>query len=83
MVMAAEEAIKLFFAATALGSGVSWLYFFLFFPAEVLIALVEAAAYTRLLPAHGPRRAFAYGLTANICSAVAGFAIAINWWEIL
>ena len=49
--------------------------------AEVLIALVEAAAYTRLLPAHGPRRAFAYGLTANICSAALGFFLAEPVWR--
>lgn len=76
-----QGALAAFFAATALGSGVSWLYFFLFFPAEVLIALVEAAAYTRLLPAHGPRRAFAYGLTANICSAALGFFLAEPVWR--
>lgn len=76
-----QGALAAFLAATALGSGVSWLYFFLFFPAEVLIALVEAAAYTRLLPAHGTRRAFAYGLTANVCSAALGFFLAEPVWR--
>ena len=39
-----QGALAAFFAATALGSGVSWLYFFLFFPAEVLIANICSAA---------------------------------------
>ena len=54
-----------------------------FLPLEVLILVAEALLYRRLFTADTRDRAANYAMAANICSAVAGFAIAINWWEIL
>ena len=54
-----------------------------FLPLEILILVAEALLYRRLFTADTRDRAANYAMAANICSAVAGFAIAINWWEIL
>ncbi|MEI3306787.1 MAG: hypothetical protein V8R40_12695 [Dysosmobacter sp.] len=59
-----QGALALYFSMTAVQSGVSFWYFFLLIPAEIVIAFVEAGLYTRLLTG-SRRRAFAYGVTAN------------------
>lgn len=44
-------------------------------PAEMLIALAEAACYMKLLRGQEKHKAFAYGITANVVSYVAGLFI--------
>ena len=70
-------------SVTAMESGISWWYLFLFIPAEVVIALAEGGLYTRLLTGRSRVRAFLYGLTANACSAAAGFLIAVPVWQFI
>ena len=52
-------------------------------PLELLILAAEALVYRRLFTADTRDRAGKYAAAANICSAVAGLAIAGSWWEIL
>ena len=76
-----QGALAAYFSVTAVQSGVSWWYFFLLVPAEIVIALVEGGLYTRLLTGSTRRRAFAYGITANLCSALLGLVTAVPLWQ--
>ena len=74
-----QGALAAYFSVTAVQSGVGWWYFFLLIPAEIVIAFVEGGLYTRLLT--GSRRAFAYGVTANLCSALLGLLTVEPLWR--
>ena len=75
-----QGALAVYFSVTAVQSGVGWWYFFLLVPAEVVIAFVEGGLYTRLLTG-SRRRAFAYGITANLCSALLGLLTVEPLWR--
>lgn len=76
-----QGALAVYFSVTAVQSGVGWWYFFLLIPAEIVIAFVEAKLYTRLLTGGSPRRAFSYGITANLCSALVGLVTVMPLWN--
>ena len=76
-----QGALAVYFSVTAVQSGVGWWYFFLLIPAEVVIAFVEGGLYTRLLTGGSRRRAFAYGITANLCSALLGLLTVEPLWR--
>lgn len=76
-----QGALAVYFSVTAVQSGVGWWYFFLLIPAEIVIAFVEAKLYTRLLTGGSPRRAFSYGITANLCSALLGLVTVMPLWN--
>lgn len=48
---------------------------------ECVIALVEGCLYTCLLKGHSSGRAFAYAVTANACSALAGIVLVEPVWK--
>ena len=48
---------------------------------ECVIALVEGCLYTCLLKGHSAGRAFAYAVTANACSALAGIVLVEPVWR--
>ena len=48
---------------------------------ECVIALVEGCLYTCLLKGHSAGRAFAYAVTANACSALAGIMLVEPVWR--
>lgn len=75
-----QGALAVYFSVTAVQSGVGWWYFFLLVPAEIVIAFVEGGLYTRLLTG-SRRRAFAYGITANLCSALLGLLTVDPLWR--
>ena len=75
-----QGALAVYFSVTAVQSGVGWWYFFLLVPAEVVIAFVEGGLYPRLLTG-SRRRAFAYGITANLCSALLGLLTVEPLWR--
>lgn len=76
-----QGTLALYFSVTAVLHGVSWWYFFLFIPAEIVIALVEALLYRRLLTGQSKGCAFAYGIAANLCSAALGLFIMEPVWQ--
>lgn len=76
-----QGALAAYCSVTAVQSGVGWWYFFLLVPAEIVIAFVEAKLYTRLLTGSSPRRAFSYGITANLCSALLGLVSVVPLWN--
>ena len=53
----------------------------LIFPAELVIALLEAFIYRAALRGRSKRRAFLCGLCANVCSAALGFFLAEPVWQ--
>lgn len=70
-----------YFALFAFNNGVGPGYFMLFFPAELVIALLEAFIYRAALRGRSKRRAFLCGLCANVCSAALGFFLAEPVWQ--
>jgi hypothetical protein len=52
-----------------------------FLVAELLITLVESCLYLYLLKGHSEFRAFGYGVTANLCSALAGWFLMEPVWR--
>lgn len=70
-----------YFALFAVNNGVSILYYLLFFPAEAIIAVVEGGIYTQALRGGSKRRAFWYGICANVCSAALGYFLAEPVWR--
>lgn len=70
-----------YFALFAVNNGVGPGYFMLFFPAELVIALLEAFIYRAALRGRSKRRAFLCGLCANVCSAALGFFLAEPVWQ--
>ena len=70
-----------YFALFAVNNGVGPGYFMLFFPAELVIALLEAFIYRAALRGRSKRRAFLCGLCANVCSAALGFFLAAPVWQ--
>ena len=67
--------------AVKINDGVGPGYFMLFFPAELVIALLEAFIYRAALRGRSKRRAFLCGLCANVCSAALGFFLAEPVWQ--
>lgn len=65
----------------ALGNGVSSWFIIWFVPLELVIALVEAVLYRKLLRGHTTRRAFVYGVTANAASALIGWYCLDTVWR--
>lgn len=71
----------LFTSVQALSNGVSLWFIIWFVPLELVIALVEAAIYRKLLRGHTMRRAFVYGVTANAASALVGWYFLDTVWR--
>ncbi len=58
-------------------------YIMLLLPAELVIGLIEGAVYARTLTGGTGKRAFAYGICANVLSAVAGSAVIVPVWKLV
>lgn len=76
-----QGALAVFVASQAVPHGLGWWFIFLLAPVEVVIALVEAWLYRRLLVGQSKERAFGYGIAANAASAVIGWMIAVPVWQ--
>jgi hypothetical protein len=76
-----QGALSLYFSVHAVQAGVSFWYFLLLLPAEILIALTEGGLYARLLTGRSRLRAFAYGVTANTASALLGLMLMEPVWR--
>lgn len=76
-----QGALAIYFSAKIVQHGFSFWYFFLFIPAEVVVAAAEALLYRRFLTSQSKTCAVSYGLTANAASAVLGFFLAEPVWR--
>jgi hypothetical protein len=76
-----QGALALYFSIQTIRHGVNFWYFFLFVPAEVVVAVAEALLYRRFLMGRSKACAVVYGLTANAASAVLGFFLAGPVWR--
>ena len=65
----------------AVRHGIGFGYFFLLIPAELVILAVETPLYRRFLTGRSKRAATAYGVTANLLSALAGLFLALPLWQ--
>lgn len=75
--LATQAALSLVCGVSAVRDGVSYFYFFLFLPTELVILIAESLLYRRLLVGHSRSRAGAYGIVANFASATAGLFTAV------
>ena len=62
---------------SAVRNGVSFFYFFLFLPTELVILIAEALLYRRFLTGQSRARATGYGIVANLASATVGLFTAV------
>lgn len=66
---------------TAVQEGVGLGYFLLLIVVELVVLVVETAAFSRLLTGHTPAWATAYAIIANLCSAALGWFLAEPVWR--
>lgn len=76
-----QGALALYYSITIVQHGLNFWFFFLFIPAEVVVAVAEALLYRRFLTGQGKTCAVSYGLTANAASAILGFFLAGPVWR--
>ena len=81
--LATQLAMFLILGTTALKEGMGFGYYLLFIPLELVILLAETVAYRRLFTGASKRRATAYGISANLCSAVLGWFLAEPVWKFI
>lgn len=61
----------------------AWYTLLVFFPIEVVIAIVEAVLYRKWLTEHSRGRAVGYALAANVCSALLGLWLMEPVWRFI
>ena len=76
-----QGALAVFMSFHIIRDGFGWWFLILIVPAEVVVALVEAGLYCKLLQGRSRARAFAYGLAANAASALLGWYLAEPVWR--
>ena len=76
-----QGALALYFSISAIKNGVNFLYLLLLIPAELVILLVELAAYRRHLTGCTKGKASGYAALANVCSAVLGYLLMEPVWR--
>ena len=78
-----QGGFALYLAATVLSHGASRWSLLFYFPAEVVITVVESLLYRRLLTEKGRGRAVGYAVAANVCSAVVGLWLIDPLWRFI
>ena len=78
-----QGAFAVYLAVTVLNHGVSGWSLLFYFPAEVVITVVELLAYRRLLTEKSRGRAMGYAVAANVCSAVVGLWLIDPLWRFI
>ena len=73
--------LALFFSISAIKNGVNFLYLLLLIPAELVILLIELAAFRRHLTGCTRGKASLYAVLANVCSAVLGYLLMEPVWR--
>ena len=73
--------LALFFSISAIKNGVNFLYLLLLIPAEIVILVLELAAYRRWLTDCTKRKSSFYAVLANVCSAVLGYLLMEPVWR--
>lgn len=76
-----QGALAVFMSFHIVRDGFGWWFLILLVPAELVIALVEAGLYCKLLQGRSRARSFVYGLTANAISALLGWYLAEPVWR--
>ena len=73
--------LALFFSISAIQNGVNFLYLLLLIPAEIVILVLELAAYRRWLTDCTKGKASLYAALANVCSAVLSYLLMEPVWR--
>lgn len=76
-----QGALAVFMSFHIVRDGFGWWFLILLVPAELVIALVEAGLYCKLLQGRSKAHSFVYGLTANAISALLGWYLAEPVWR--
>lgn len=76
-----QGALAVFLSINIIQNGAGFWFLLGFIPVEAIIAVVEAGLFRQLLKGHSKGRAVAYGLTANMVSAVVGWFLAVPVWQ--
>ncbi len=78
-----QGGFALYLAVTVLNHGVSGWSLLFYFPAEVVITVVESLLYRRLLTERSWERAVGYAIVANVCSATVGALLIDPLWRFI
>ena len=78
-----QGGFALYLAVTVLNHGVSGWSLLFYFPAEVVITVVESLLYRRLLTERSWERAVGYAIVANVCSATVGLLLIDPLWRFI
>ena len=78
-----QGAFAAYLAATVLSHGASRWSLLFYFPAEVVITVVESLLYRRLLTERSWERAVGYAIVANACSATVGALLIDPLWRFI
>ena len=78
-----QGAFAAYLAATVLSHGASRWSLLFYFPAEVVITVVESLLYRRLLTEKGKGRATGYAIVANVHSATVGLLLIDPLWRFI
>lgn len=78
-----QGAFAVYLAVTVLNHGVSGWSLLFYFPAEVVITVVESLLYRRLLTERSWERAVGYAIVANVCSATVGLLLIDPLWRFI
>ena len=78
-----QGAFAAYLAATVLSHGASRWSLLFYFPAEVVITVVESLLYRRLLTERNWERAVGYAIVANVCSATVGALLIDPLWRFI
>jgi hypothetical protein len=75
-----QAGLYVFFCIPVVKNGFSYWYIFSYVLIETIILCTETCLYRRLLTEQSRRRAGAYAVAANLCSALAGWFLAEPVW---
>ena len=78
-----QGGFALYLAVTVLNHSVSGWSLLFYFPAEVVITVVESLLYRRLLTERNWERAVGYAIVANVCSATVGALLIDPLWRFI
>lgn len=78
-----QGGLALYIAVTVMQHGVSGWSYILFVPIEIVITVTESLIYSKKLKGQGRSRAAAYGVCANLASALLGIGLAGPVWRFI
>lgn len=78
-----QGGLAVYFSTTMIQNSLGESYYLYLLLAEIVITIIECMIYTFALKGYSRHRAIAYGITANICSAMPGIFLSNPLWNFI